>query len=75
MLEAEGKNPLIIDSKDPSITFAEYALGENRYRALKMVNPTEADSLMAQSQKDVLRSWKFLKGRAQAMEPEVEEKK
>ncbi len=74
-LEAEGKNPLIIDSKDPSITFEEYALGENRYRALKMVNPTEADSLMAQSQKDVLRSWKFLKGRAQAMEPEAEEKK
>ena len=31
-----------------------------------MVNPTEADALMAQSQKDVLKSWKFLKGRAQA---------
>ncbi|MBB5347597.1 pyruvate:ferredoxin (flavodoxin) oxidoreductase [Desulfoprunum benzoelyticum] len=71
-LEDQGKNPLIIDSKDPSITFEEYALGENRYRALKMVNPTEADALMAQSQKDVLRSWKFLKGRAQAMEPETE---
>ncbi|MGB5232873.1 MAG: pyruvate:ferredoxin (flavodoxin) oxidoreductase [Desulfoprunum sp.] len=71
-LDAEGKNPLTIDSKDPSITFEEYALGENRYRALKMVNPTEADALMAQSQKDVTRSWKFLKGRAQAMEPEGE---
>jgi pyruvate-ferredoxin/flavodoxin oxidoreductase len=70
-LEAQGKNPLIIDSKDPSITFEEYALGENRYRALKMLNPTEADSLMAQSQKDVERSWRFLKGRAQAMEPET----
>jgi len=43
-LDAEGKNPLTIDSKDPSITFEEYALGENRYRALKMVNPTEADA-------------------------------
>ena len=71
-LEDQGKNPLILDSKDPSITFEEYALGENRYRALKMVNPAEADALMAQSQKDVLRSWKFLKGRAQAMEPETE---
>ncbi|MDP3478397.1 MAG: thiamine pyrophosphate-dependent enzyme, partial [Desulfoprunum sp.] len=74
-LEAQGKNPLTIDSKDPSITFAEYALGENRYRALKMVNPTEADALMALSQKDVLKSWKFLKGRAQALEPEAEESK
>jgi len=74
-LEAQGKNPLTIDSKEPSITFEEYALGENRYRSLKMVNPTEADALMAQSQKDVTRSWKFLKGRAQAMEPEAETEK
>ena len=70
-LETQGKNPLVIDSKDPSISFEEYALGENRYRALKMVNPTNADALMAQSQKDVERSWRFLKGRAQAMEPET----
>ena len=74
-LEEQGKNPLTIDSKDPSISFEEYALGENRYRALKMVNPTEADALMALSQKDVLKSWKFLKGRALALEPEAEEKK
>jgi pyruvate-ferredoxin/flavodoxin oxidoreductase len=71
-LEDQGKNPLIIDSKEPTISFDEYALGENRYRTLKRVNPKHADELMALSQKDVLKSWKFLKGRAQALEPEKE---
>jgi len=71
-LEAEGKNPLIIDSKaEPTISFEDYALGENRYRTLKRVNPANADSLLAQSQKDVLKSWKFLKSLAAALEPET----
>jgi len=69
-LEAEGKNPLKIDSKAPAMPFAEYALGENRYRALKITNPSMADELMAQVQKDVEKSWKFLEGRAKALEPE-----
>jgi pyruvate-ferredoxin/flavodoxin oxidoreductase len=68
-LEAEGKNPLIIDSKEPTMSFEEYALGENRYRTLKRVNPEMADKLLAQSQKDVLRSWHFLKSLAAALEP------
>ena len=73
-LEDAGKNPLAIDSKEPTIPFADYALGENRYRMLQRLNPEEADSLMAQAEKDALKSWKFLKGRAEALEPEKEEK-
>ncbi len=69
-LEEEGKNPLKIDSKAPAMPFAEYALGENRYRALKITNPGMADQLMAQAQKDVEKAWKFLEGRAKALEPE-----
>jgi pyruvate-ferredoxin/flavodoxin oxidoreductase len=61
---------LTIDSKAPSIPFAEYALNENRYRALKMMNPEHADELMAMSQKDVEKGWKFLEGRAKSLEPE-----
>jgi len=72
-LEAQGKNPLIIDSKEPTITFDEYALGENRYRTLKRVNPGMADQLMAESQKDVLKGWKFLKSLAGALEPAATE--
>ncbi len=70
-LEAQGKNPLIIDSKEPTMSFEEYALGENRYRSLKRVNPSEAAGLFAASQNDTLKSWKFLKSLAVALEPEA----
>ncbi len=72
-LEEQGKNPMIIDSKEPKIKFEEYALGENRYRMLKLVNPENADKLMAESQKDVSKGWKFLNSLAAALEPEKEE--
>ncbi|WP_417908847.1 pyruvate:ferredoxin (flavodoxin) oxidoreductase [Candidatus Electronema sp. PJ] len=68
MLEEQGKNPLIIDSKEPTIKFAEYALNENRYRQLKMANPAQCDALMEASQKDVERSWKFLQSRFKSLE-------
>jgi pyruvate-ferredoxin/flavodoxin oxidoreductase len=68
-LESQNKNPLHIDSKAPSMPFADYALNENRYRMLKMMNPTHADELMAMAQNDVEKAWKFLEGRAKALEP------
>jgi len=74
-LEDQGKNPLLIDSKQPSISFEEYAMSENRYRTLKRVNPNQADELMLQAQKDVDKAWKFLKGRWQSLEPEGEDSK
>ena len=69
-LEAEGKNPLTIDSKEPTISFADYALSENRYRMLKLSNPEHADELMAAAQADVDRSWKMLKAWAKALDTE-----
>ena len=69
-LEAEGKNPMIIDSKEPTISFADYALSENRYRMLKLSNPEHAEELMAASQKDVDKAWKLLKGWAKALDVE-----
>jgi len=48
-LAAEGKNPLQLDSKAPTISFEEYALGENRYRVLKKNNPKGADKLIKQA--------------------------
>ncbi len=60
-LEAQGKSPLIIDSKEPTMTFEEYAYKENRYRALKMSNPELAAELMKQAEANVQRRWKYLK--------------
>ena len=69
-LEKEGKNPMVIDSKEPTMSFADYALNENRYRMLKMANPEHAEELMKKSQEDVDRAWKMLKAWAKALESE-----
>ncbi|MDD3295265.1 MAG: pyruvate:ferredoxin (flavodoxin) oxidoreductase, partial [Geobacteraceae bacterium] len=48
-LASKGRNPLQLDSKAPSISFEDYALGENRYRVLKKNNPEGADKLINQA--------------------------
>jgi pyruvate-ferredoxin/flavodoxin oxidoreductase len=45
-LAAQGKNPLQLDSKDPSISVEEYAYGEIRYRTLQQADPGRAAMLM-----------------------------
>jgi pyruvate-ferredoxin/flavodoxin oxidoreductase len=60
-LEAQGKSPLSIDSKEPTISFEEYAYNENRYRALKAINSQLAAELMKLAEADVKRRWKYLK--------------
>ena len=52
-LIAEGKNPLQMDSKTPSITYAEYTMGENRWRSLKAIDPERAARLGELAQQDV----------------------
>ncbi|PLX99668.1 MAG: pyruvate:ferredoxin (flavodoxin) oxidoreductase, partial [Desulfuromonas sp.] len=51
-LSAEGKNPLQLDSKEPTIGFEEFAGKQNRFKVLKKNNPENADALMAASAKD-----------------------
>jgi pyruvate-ferredoxin/flavodoxin oxidoreductase len=60
-LEAQGKPPLVIDSKEPTISFEEYAYKENRYRALRQSKPELAAELMKQAEANVQRRWKYLK--------------
>jgi pyruvate-ferredoxin/flavodoxin oxidoreductase len=60
-LEAEGKNPFVLDSKDPSLPYVEYAFTENRFQSLKRSNPDLARDLMEQAQKFVNRRWSYLK--------------
>ncbi|MBR4748236.1 MAG: pyruvate:ferredoxin (flavodoxin) oxidoreductase [Abditibacteriota bacterium] len=50
---AEGVNPLKVNKKPIKCTFEEYALGENRYKLLKKVNPDKADALLKASQEDI----------------------
>jgi len=53
-----GRNPMQLDSAEPSISFKDFALSENRYRSLAKANPDKADELMAQAQVDVEKRWR-----------------
>jgi pyruvate-ferredoxin/flavodoxin oxidoreductase len=50
-LAEQGKNPLQLDSKEPSISFEDYAQRQNRYRVLSKANPEVAKALMNEANK------------------------
>jgi len=58
-LIAEGKNPLIIDSKEPSIPLEQYVYNETRYRMLLQADEQRAEMLLKQAQQDVNSRWKY----------------
>jgi pyruvate-ferredoxin/flavodoxin oxidoreductase len=64
----EGKNPLTLDSKAPTMKFSEHAMKENRFRVLKQMNPAQAEKLMAIADQKVLAKYDMLQKLA-AMPP------
>ena len=55
LLADEGKNPFIMDSKDPSASFSDYIRSETRYTTLQRRFPELADKLFAICEKDAKR--------------------
>lgn len=60
-LAKEGKNPLIIDSKDPSLDIEEYMYSETRYAMLKKMNPELAKKYIEGKKEHIQTKWKKLK--------------
>lgn len=58
-LAEEGKNPLQLDSKAPSIPLEEYIYNENRYKMLTRTMPEVAKKLLKEAQEGVLKRWKM----------------
>jgi pyruvate-ferredoxin/flavodoxin oxidoreductase len=58
-LAAEGKNPLKLDSKPPSIPLKDYVYNETRYKMLVTADPKRAEELLKLAQKDVEERWKM----------------
>jgi len=58
-LAAKGKNPLVLDSKAPSKGLEDFVSKQNRFRALRAVDPKRADRLVEALHKDVITRWKF----------------
>ncbi|RKY35264.1 MAG: pyruvate:ferredoxin (flavodoxin) oxidoreductase [Candidatus Omnitrophota bacterium] len=57
-LAKTGKNPLLLDSKAPSIPLQDYIYNENRFNSLKKMNPQRAEMLLNLSQREVKRRFK-----------------
>lgn len=55
MLEKQGKNPFILDSKEPSMPFKEFLNGEVRYTSLKRAFPELAEELFDLCEQDSLK--------------------
>lgn len=58
-LAAQGKNPLILDSKAPKGDVREALLSENRFRLLAKTNKIDFDRLIDLEKADISRRWRF----------------
>ena len=65
LLKDEGKNPFILDSKEPTGTVKEFLEGENRYLMLKKANPAHAVELFDKAEKDLFERYETYKRMAQ----------
>lgn len=57
-LTAQGKNPLQLDSKPPSLPLEKYIYQETRYTMLKLTNEAAAERLLKLEKQDVESRWK-----------------
>ena len=67
-LADQGKNPLIIDSKDPTESYQDYLKGEVRYTSLLKAFPEAAPELFKRSERDAAERLANLKKMAAATE-------
>ena len=58
-LKAEGKNPLKLDYKEPSIPVKDFAYNETRFKMLVQSNEERAEKLMKHAQQDAEAKWKY----------------
>jgi pyruvate-ferredoxin/flavodoxin oxidoreductase len=70
-LAEQGKNPLLIDSKAPTIPLEQYAYNETRYRMLAQSDHARAETLMRAAQQDVQATWRRYHAMAAVLEDEV----
>lgn len=63
----QGKNPFVLDSKEPTGSFREFLLGEIRYASLQKVHPETAEQLYEKTEKDAMERLETYRKLAQQM--------
>ena len=64
-LALAGKNPFVLDSKEPTGDFRDFLMGEVRYASLKKLFPEQAEELYAQAEKEAKLRYETYKRLAQ----------
>jgi len=57
----DGKNPLKLDSKEPKISYEDFAYKETRFKILTKSKPERAKMLIEEAEKDVKSRWHLYK--------------
>lgn len=65
-LKAEGKNPFILDSKEPTESFREFLLGQVRYSSLQKAFPEQAEELFRKAEEYAREKYEIYKQMADA---------
>ncbi|MBL3593409.1 MAG: pyruvate:ferredoxin (flavodoxin) oxidoreductase [Synergistaceae bacterium] len=58
-LRTQGKNPLTLDCKEPSLPLEDYVYGENRYRILQRAHPEAAAQFLEEAKAQNAYRWKL----------------
>ena len=53
-LKEAGKNPFVLDSKEPTKSFRDFLMGEVRYSSLQKKFPEQAEALFAKTERDAM---------------------
>lgn len=65
MLAKEGKNPFILDSKEPDGSLKDFLEGENRYQLLKRTHPELAEAYWKEMEEIVRKRYEMFKKMAE----------
>jgi len=71
----EGKNPLVLDSREPTVAVKDYAYNETRYRVLVQNDEARAQMLMQEATEMAQRKWELYRQMAAMAYTKPEEPK
>ncbi len=60
-LKKEGKNPFILDSKEPTLNFRDFLMGEVRFNSLSKSFPEQAEILLGEAEQDAKERYEQLR--------------
>lgn len=61
-LKKEGKNPFVLDSKEPKESFREFLMSQVRYSSLAKMFPDEAENLFTKAEEHAREKYERLRG-------------